>query len=120
MTLHFNRKSQKHKRKELRKNSTETEKILWQYLRKNNINGLKFKRQYSIDQFVVDFYCPQKKLAIEIDGGYHDTNEIKIYDKARQEYIESFGIHFIRLSNQEIITNIENVLNRIKDEIYNR
>src|SRR5690606_13904305 len=82
MTLHYNRNSEKKLRKALRHNSTEAEEKLWQQLRNRKLSGLKFKRQYSVDQFVLDFYCSQLKLAIEVDGKIHLDKEVKDMDGA--------------------------------------
>ena len=110
MTKHFNRKQQKYKRKNLKNRSTISEKTLWQYLKGKKINRIKFRRQYSVNQFIIDFYSPELKLAIEIDGGYHSNDEIQIYDKARQELIESFGIKFLRFSVDDVYYNIDKTL----------
>ena len=119
MTQHFNKIYQKLKRKNLRNNPTEEENILWLYLKSKQMCGFKFRRQYSVDQFILDFYCPKLNLAIEIDGGYHLDEEISTYDQARQIIIESFGIKFLRFSNQEIRYDIEMVLYMIKNKIKN-
>jgi len=113
MTIHFNRKREKYKRKNLRKRSTIAEKTLWQYLKGKKLTGYKFRRQYSVDQFILDFYSPKLKLAIEIDGGYHSNDEIQIYDKARQQLIESFGIKFLRFTVDEVYYNIDKTLSII-------
>ena len=104
-------------RRTLRKDSTEAEKILWKYLRGSNFPGYRFRRQYSVDSFILDFYCPRARLAIEIDGEYHNNDEVKEYDKARQEYIEDLGIRFIRFDNQEILNKINDVLSNIKKNL---
>ena len=104
-------------RRTLRKDSTEAEKILWKYLRGSNFPGYRFRRQYTVDSFILDFYCPRARLAIEIDGEYHNNDEVKEYDKARQEYIEDLGIRFIRFDNQEILNKINDVLSNIKKNL---
>lgn len=71
MTIHCNKTSEKNKRRQLRNNATEAEKRLWQHLKGRQLDGFKFRRQHSIDSYVVDFYCPQVKLAVEIDGESH-------------------------------------------------
>jgi very-short-patch-repair endonuclease len=88
------------------------EKILWKKLRENQL-GEKFIRQYSLDNYVVDFYCPKKKLAIEIEGKIHLKPENVSYDKYRFRYIEAFGIKIIRFSNEEVFNNIQKVLDTI-------
>ncbi|MBN2041823.1 MAG: DUF559 domain-containing protein [Spirochaetes bacterium] len=94
---------------------TSEEKILWQKLRSRKLNGYKFKRQYSIGPYVVDFYCSSIKLAIEIDGGVHDTGTAKDYDKNRDEFIKSLGINTIRFSNEDIRRNLDEVIKRIQE-----
>lgn len=98
------------RRKELRNNSTSQEKLLWKQLQGKKL-GHKFIRQYSVDNYVVDFYCPKKQLAIELDGGIHaKTTE---YDKHRTSYLEAFSIKVIRFKNSEIDSDIQSVLNKI-------
>ena len=98
----------------LRKNQTETEKIIWEILRNRKIMGIKFRRQYPIGEYIVDFYSVKSKLVIEIDGMWHYTEERIEYDKIRTKYIACKGIKVIRFSNKEILENIEKVINEIK------
>ena len=97
----------------LRKNMTKQERILWQFLRKKSINNLKFRRQYPIGKYIVDFICNENKIIIEIDGGQH--NEVKniAYDKERTKYLESKGYKVIRFWNNDIDNNIEGVYQEI-------
>ena len=104
MTRHYTKKSEQEKRRHLRRNMTPVEKIVWTHLRKRQL-GHRFLRQYSVDYYVLDFYCPELKLAIEIDGDIHEVPENKIYDRTRQKYIERFGIKFVRIKNEEIMGN---------------
>ena len=113
MTTVFNRQSEKEKRRHLRKNMPETEVILWSCLKKKELDGYKFRRQYGIDRYVVDFYCPKAKLVIEIDGDSHFTDEAAEYDRQREIFIQSLGIRIIRFTNLEIRTNINGVLQAI-------
>lgn len=99
--------------KELRKDSTEAERILWKYLRNRRLNGLKFRRQHPLDIFVADFYCHEKRLIIELDGGVHDIPEQKEYDDGRTYILEERGFRILRFSNEEIIYDVNNVLERI-------
>jgi very-short-patch-repair endonuclease len=110
----FNQKKQTPKRKVLRENMTKAETLLWIELKGKNIGGLKFRRQYSVEAYVVDFYCPALKLAIEIDGATHVTDEEIEYDRKRQEEIETMGIKFLRFTNEEIYEDLHNVLERVK------
>ena len=84
----------------LRKESTDEEKMVWNELRNRKYRNLKFRRQHVIEGFVVDFFCHELNLAIEIDGRIHDKQ--KQYDDLRQTIIESEGIHFIRVSNEQL------------------
>ena len=90
MTKHYNKSSEKEKRRLLRQNQTYLEEILWTHLRNRKLLGIKFRRQYSIDQYVIDFYSPEIKLAIELDGGVHNEPNQKAYDPERQKYIGTF------------------------------
>jgi len=96
----------------LRKESTPSEVLLWKFLSNKGMCGYKFRRQHPIKGFVLDFYCPERKLAIEIDGKMHD-NQIE-HDKARQEILESIGIEFLRFRNTDVIYDIDMVLRKIK------
>ena len=117
MTKHFNKFRYKESRKFLRNHPTYTEYLLWKQLKNKRLCGYKFRRQYSVDQYIVDFYCPKVKLAIEVDGISHESNEQKIYDKYRQRYIERFGIEFIRITDEEILLDLDAVLKRIEVKI---
>ncbi len=88
---------------ELRKEHTVSEEILWQALRRKQLEGRKFRRQNPIGAFVVDFYCPEEKLAVEVDGGIHET-QVEA-DQLRQEIIKSLGIRFVRISAEEVENN---------------
>ena len=96
----------------LRKRLTPVEGLLWKYLRDRHMIRTKFRRQYPIAGFVLDFYCPAEKLGIELDGGIHDFR--KEYDMARQEIIEDKGIRIVHFKNSDIEKNIEMVLKKIK------
>ena len=101
-------------RKALRNNRTRQEYILWKYLKGKQVNGYKFRRQHSIGKYIVDFYCPELNLAIEIDGANHffDDRSEK-YDTRRQKFIEQFGIRVLRIGNGDIMNNIKGVLEEI-------
>jgi very-short-patch-repair endonuclease len=116
MTKHYNKKSEQEKRRLLRNNMTYCEKIVWLHLKKKQL-GYRFLRQYSVDHFVIDFYCPELKLAVEIDGNIHEMQEQKDYDKARQKYLEAFGIKFIRIKNEEFLGNPNKAFGKIEKKI---
>ncbi|WP_232758729.1 endonuclease domain-containing protein [Flavobacterium sp. ALD4] len=103
--------------KKLRENPTEAEEVMWLSLRNNQLDGYKFRRQHPLLNYVADFYCHQLKLVIEIDGEYHQTVEQKKLDNERTENIEFQGLKLIRFTNEEVISNISAVLNKIKEFI---
>ncbi len=100
----------------LRQVETEVEKLLWEELRNNKL-GEKFRRQHPIGPFVLDFYCPRFKLAIELDGAYHFKEEGKKYDQMRTEFLAANKIKVLRLKNDEIMKSIGKVLQTIKERI---
>jgi very-short-patch-repair endonuclease len=100
----------KKRRRELRRNQTEAEKVAWAHLRNKQFYGMKFFRQYSIGPYVLDFYCPTMKLAVELDGGQHNQSENKEYDSVRSEYLKLQGIDVIRFWSNEVLLNREGVL----------
>lgn len=102
------------RRKQLRNGATPQEILLWAKLR-NSALGYKFRRQHSIGNYILDFYCPSRRIAIELDGSQHqDTKE---YDYIRDKFFCDFGIKVIRFWNNEINTNIEGVLMKIQEEL---
>ncbi|KKQ77534.1 MAG: hypothetical protein A3A96_02435 [Candidatus Zambryskibacteria bacterium RIFCSPLOWO2_01_FULL_39_39] len=113
MELIHNNEILKERRRELRQNSTKTEEILWWYLRDKKL-GVKFKRQHSIGGYILDFYCPEKKLIIELDGEIHNTKEAKEYDAVRDKYFKELGYKVLRFKNRELENDTEKVLDRIK------
>lgn len=118
MTELYNKKEQTLIRKKLRKEMPSAEKVLWAKIRKKQINNYRFRRQYSIGKFVVDFYCRELRLAIEIDGGSHFINEqAENRDLVRQKFIESNKIKFLRFTNSDIYYHLENVLEMIYEHI---
>ena len=117
MTKLYNRQADREKRKVLRHNMTEAEKILWEELKKKEIFNARWKRQHPVDIFIVDFYCHRFKLAIEVDGEIHLNEEILEHDDGREYEIEKFGIKILRFTNKEVFEDIESVRNRILKEI---
>jgi very-short-patch-repair endonuclease len=102
-----------HRARELRKEPTPAEKVIWEQLRDKRLGGFKFRRQAPMGRFIADFYCPACKLIVEIDGDIHD-NQIE-EDILRTKEMESFGYRVIRFRNEEILSNIKLVLNKILD-----
>ena len=100
--------------KVLRKTATETEDVLWQSLRRKQLNGFKFRRQHPLDKYIADFYCHDAQLVVEVDGEIHNTEENKEYDKGRSYELKELGITVIRFTNEEVTENLNMVLNVIK------
>jgi very-short-patch-repair endonuclease len=100
----------------LRKEETKAEQILWKKLRNKNL-GLRWRRQHPIDMYILDFYAPEVKLAIELDGSVHQTKESREYDETRTNYLKFKDIKVIRFWNSEVEKDLENVLNKIKEKI---
>lgn len=99
--------------RELRKQQTSTETILWEFLKNRKLGGLKFRRQYAIGRYIADFYCVEKRLALELDGKIHGINDKKEYDLIRQEEIESRNIIVLRFTNEEVRNNTSEVMKKI-------
>jgi very-short-patch-repair endonuclease len=109
----FNKSSETSKRRTLRASAPNAELVVWSHLRKKGVQGYRFRRQYSIGPYVVDFYCPALKLAVEIDGASHFREGAQAEDRRRQSFIESLGIRFLRFTNDEVFNNLEQVLEEI-------
>ena len=99
---------------QLRKVMTEAEEKLWKRLRNRKFEGLKFRRQHPVSRFIVDFYCHEKRLVVEVDGSIHDLQEVKERDEGREEELKNLGLNVIRFTNEEIEYDIDNVLNSLK------
>jgi very-short-patch-repair endonuclease len=104
--------------KKLRANSTPHERILWRALRELPMEGTHFRRQAPIGPYVVDFFCPAKRLIIELDGGHHNEDETAKRDRERQLWLEKEGYRVVRFWNSEIAADLEAVLERIYAELY--
>ncbi len=103
--------------RQLRNNSTLSEVLLWLELKGKKMNGYDFHRQKPIDNYIVDFFCHELMLAIEIDGISHTWEEVAVNDEIRQRQIESLGIRFLRFDDKDIKQNMSFVLNTIHDWI---
>ena len=101
--------------REMRKSPTEAENVLWQQLRNQQISGFIFRRQYNIERFIVDFYCPRRRLVIEIDGSIHQYQQDE--DAVRQAFIEQQGLRLMRFSNDDVINNLETVIEQISEAL---
>jgi very-short-patch-repair endonuclease len=99
----WRRKAEKRERsRKLRRDSTTAERLAWRLLRDRRLLGLKFRRQHPIGRFIVDFYCAELHVAIELDGGYHDTPEQHTRDAARTAVLEARGIRVVRIRNSHV------------------
>lgn len=103
--------------RELRKNQTDAEKRLWTLLRNCQLDGVKFRRQFSIGRYILDFYSPEYRLGIETDGGQHYEDKGIQRDGFRTRELNKFGVEMLRFSDREILTNIEGVYEIIKRTI---
>ena len=100
--------------RELRREMTPAEKILWKHVKANRLNGLHFRRQQIVHGYFADFYCHQHELIVEVDGGIHELRQE--YDAEREEYLNSPGLRVIRFTNDEITKNLNHVLQKIVEE----
>lgn len=107
----------KQRRRELRRNQTEAEKAFWARVRNRQFYRMRFFRQYSVGPYIVDFYCPKLKLAIELDGGQHARDDNLEYDAARSAYLKAQGIDVIRFWNHEALHDMESVLVQMAKKI---
>jgi ATP-dependent exoDNAse (exonuclease V) beta subunit/very-short-patch-repair endonuclease len=105
------------KAKEMRKEPTHAEKVLWMELKSKSLENYKFRQQHLIDDFIVDFVCLSKKLVVEVDGEYHFTNEQIQFDKNRTNTLNKLGYKVIRFTNEQVVKSISDVLNKIKEEL---
>ena len=101
----------------LRRNETKAEKLLWEKLRNNQLEGLKFRRQHPVNIYIADFYCHKFKLIIELDGDYHNQEEQKQKDEVRTEVLGLNDLKIIRFKNEEVEQDINQVLTTIKNKI---
>jgi len=104
----------RHFAKSQRLNATEAEKKLWQHLRQNQLGGFRFRRQCPIDQYIVDFLCPEMRLIVELDGGQHNESAA---DKERTRYLMSQGFHVLRFWNHDVLSNTSGVLDMLHERL---
>lgn len=108
-----NRQELKIFRKDLRNNATPAEIKLWGVLQRSNLGGYKFRRQHSVGPYILDFYCPSEKLAVELDGDSHFTGSGVEYDRKRTAYLNGFNIKVLRFLNTDVYDNMSVVCERI-------
>ncbi len=99
--------------RQMRHAPTPAEEMLWACVRNRQVRGLKFRRQHAIERFVVDFYCAEAELVIEVDGPIHDYTPDE--DAIRQQYLESLGLRVVRFTNDGVLTNLGTVLRELLD-----
>ncbi|RMD62547.1 endonuclease domain-containing protein, partial [Candidatus Parcubacteria bacterium] len=106
--LHYSRKLKPFAR-QLRKNMTDAERLLWSRIRRKQLGGYQFYRQRAIGEYIVDFYCPRAKLVIEVDGGQHYTNEGKARDRERDRFLRGLVLNVLRFGKKDVIQNLAGV-----------
>jgi leucyl-tRNA synthetase len=106
--------------KQNRKDATVEEDMIWQEIRNRNLGGFKFRRQYPVAGYIPDFVCLEKRLIIEIDGGYHNDGEQKIFDKGRENWLKEQGFTMIRFTNAAVNNNLNTVLKDIAQALVNK
>ena len=103
--------------RELRKNMTEAEQILWKRLRRKQILGVPFYRQKPLAQFIVDFYCAAAMLVIELDGSQHYAPDAQQYDAVRTQTLEAMGLRVLRFDNRQVLQELDAVIEVIFAEV---
>ncbi|MFA6100364.1 MAG: endonuclease domain-containing protein [Patescibacteria group bacterium] len=107
----------KDRRRDLRARSTDAERLLWQKLRGRQVCNLKFFRQFSVGPYILDFYCPEKKIAIELDGSQHTTEQGVAYDVERTAYLTGKDVKVMRFWNNEVLTNVDGVVMKVLEVV---
>jgi very-short-patch-repair endonuclease len=98
----------------LRASGTSAEEVMWRVLRGRQLDGMKFRRQHPFGPYVLDFYCPSARLAIEIDGEVHLNETQQMRDQDRDKYLSAGGVTVIRVSNDDVLSDLRSVLQRIR------
>ena len=110
----------KSRRQNLRNGSTPAENALWQILKGKQLKGVKFRRQHSVGNYVLDFYCPEFKLAVELDGQGHFEEAQILKDSEREKFINELGIKIIRIENKNVFENVDSVISFIEENLRRR
>ena len=110
----------KSRRKLLRNNATSAEQQLWAALKGSQLGGYKFRRQHSVGCYILDFYCPEERLAVELDGDSHFTDEAQEYDRERTKILNGLNIRVLRFLNTDVYDNLVEVCARILEAIKGR
>jgi very-short-patch-repair endonuclease len=119
-TDHTNIPPLEKRRRELRNNPTPAEALLWKYLSRKQLLGKKFRRQYSVGKYVVDFYCHECTLAIELDGAPHFELLRQYYEAQRTAYLTGMGMEILRFENKVLYEDLEGVLETIREAVRRR
>ena len=106
--------------KKMRAKMTPAEELLWAAIKNKQLDGLKFRRQHPISRYVLDFFCARAKLGIELDDKYHEEKSQKLYDADRTDNLKLSNIKIIRFTNQEVLTQLDQVLESIKEKSQDR
>ena len=115
MTEIFNKKELRERRQMLRRNMTQAETTLWANLRRKQVDGHRFRSQYSVGAYILDFYCPKVRLDIEVDGGSHERALSREYDLDRDQQLKQLSITVLRFTNSEVMTKLAGVVERIRE-----
>lgn len=111
-----NQSEMKYLRRQLRNNGTPAECALWKLLKGKQIDGLGFRRQYSVERYIIDYYCPELKLGIELDGDYHYYGGAKEHDREREIILfQDYGISIIRFENKVVFEQPQSIVNKIME-----
>ncbi len=101
----------------LKRRMTKAEGILWERLRNRKLLGFKFRRQHPIEKFIVDFYCHERRLVIELDGNIHDREDVKERDFGREQILQDMGLIVIRFNNNEVYYDLASVLRKVTKQL---
>ncbi len=112
--IHYRRDATPVRRRALRRGATDAERVLWRLLRSRQLEGLKFRRQHSAGPYILDFYAAQARVAVELDGGHHYTDEGRADDAIRTTFLVALGMRVLRFSNREVLTNPDGVAEAIR------
>ena len=105
------------RRRELRRAATDAEQVLWRLLRRRQFTGLKFRRQHPVGPYILDFYCAEHGLAVELDGGQHFTDEGQEYDRRRTAYLAMEGVRVLRFTSRELFEETDSVQEAIRQAV---
>ena len=112
-----NKPAWKERRKHLRNDGTAAEAVLWKALQQRQILGKKFRRQHGIGPYIVDFYCAESRLVLELDGAPHYSPVEDEYEERRTSYLQKLGLRIIRFENREIADNLDGVIESIRQSV---